>query len=81
MVDDGRTSGEARRRRGRARRWLLLGCASAAVLLGLALVFRGAWAGPLLIRYLTERARRDLGAELTIERVSGGWWRDLTFEA
>ena len=83
MVDEKESSGEVRpgqRRKRRARRWLVFGCGLLVVLLVLALLFRGAWLGPLLIRTLRARAREELGAELTIERVSGGWLRDLTLE-
>lgn len=71
---------ERRTKRKRVRRWLVLGCATPLALLSLALVLRGAWLGPLLIRYLCEHARTELGAELAIVRVSGGWFHDLTLE-
>src|SRR5262245_35865622 len=80
MVDE-KESGEGRpRRRRRARRWLAFGCAVPVALLVCTFLFRNAWLGPLLIRWLEEHAREDLGAELAIERISGGWLRDLTLE-
>src|SRR5262245_27670382 len=80
MVDEKESSGEGRPRRRRVRRWLAFGCAVPVALLVCAFLLRGAWLGPLLIRYLREHAREELGAELTIERVSGGWLQDLTLE-
>ena len=47
-------------------------------LLALAYVLRERWTGPLVTRVLGDWARREFGAELEIERVGGGWWRDVT---
>ncbi len=83
MVDEDSSdgsSGARQPRKKRVRRWLVLGGTTPFLLLLLALVFRGAWLGPILIRYVCERARVELGGELAIERVSGGWFHDLTLE-
>lgn len=49
------------------------------LLLGLALFFRGAWLEPLAKRTLTDYAR-ELGAELTVERITGNWIDHVTLE-
>ena len=82
-MDEGssdRSPGARQPRRKRVRRWLVLGCATPFALLLLGTAFRNAWLGPILIRYVRERARVEFGGELGIERVSGGWFRDLTLE-
>src|SRR5262245_46428272 len=70
MRDEGSPSGERPPRRRRWHRWLAaLVLASAAILVA-GILTRRAWLGPLLVRYLVEVAREELGAELSIERVA-----------
>lgn len=83
MVDQESPAGE-RQPRKRGRRRLVRGCLAPALigllLLALAVLFRGAWLEPLARRLLVGYARRELGAELTIERISGNWLDALTLE-
>lgn len=80
MENAGLPSGSGQSRRGRGRRWLVRGGLVALALLALAYVLRGTWLTPLVARALASYARDELGAELTLARVSGSGFGDLTLE-
>ena len=80
MENVGSPSRERQPGRSRARRWLLRGSLALAVLLALAYGLRERWLGPALAQRLRQLARERYGAELSIARVTGGWFGDLAFE-
>jgi len=79
-VVDGDSPGGRTLRPRRWRSWIAWGLAGVGVLLGGAYALRAQLLAPVLVRVLRERVRRDLGAELGIERITGSWYDDLTLE-
>src|SRR5262245_58697781 len=76
-------SGDRQPRRSRGRRRLVrAGLALLVLLVVLALAYglRARWLGPLVADYLSREARARFGAELAVERITGGWLRDVALE-
>jgi len=71
-------SGAPRRRRGlRFLAWLVLGMVA---VLALAYGLRERLIAPLVLRQVSARLRAELGADLSVARVSGDWVRELVLE-